>query len=302
MLDITFDELISILGEPTRSTGHQHYFRCPACSSAGGDTSGDNLLFNDKKGVLKCFACDDGAKEVLRMINSRRQQKTYTPIARKIEHQQYIPWWQKNLENLSIYMCEACEEMTDEVADWLWHKHGIDKQTIDECAIGYDCKPTMLAMGPSVTFPLISLNHDGIIVGFELRQVGDKKYIKHTLDAPSCLCIVDDNKDANYLIICEGFKDAYCFRQFLKTKNLLEQFTILTPAHGVNDIFNNLNAINFTRYEYCYLLLDNDKAGDDETSKILEQYPFFIDKREILGMNEDVADWWKSYVKTISKR
>ena len=140
-------------------------------------------------------------------------------------------------------------------------------------------------------------------VGFELRQVGDKKYIKHTHDAPSCLCVIDDNKDANYLIICEGFKDAYCFRQFLKTKKILEQFTILTPAHGVDDIFNNLNVINFTRYECCYLLLDNDKAGDKETAKILEQYPFFIDKREMIGVNEDVADWWmRSYVKTISKR
>lgn len=304
MLDVTLDELISVLGSPTRTTGHQHYFRCPACASSGGDTSGDNLLFNDKKGVLKCFACDDGAKEVLKMVNSRRQQKSYTPTVHKQTLQKYTPWWQKNLDNLCEYMCETNNEMTDEVTDWLWQKHGIDKQTIEDCMIGYDDHPTMLAIGPSVTFPMISLNHDFTIVGFELRQVGDKKYIKHTHDAPSCLCVIDDNKDAYCLIICEGFKDAYCFRQFLKLKNSLHKFTILTPAHGVSDIFNNLNVINFTRYSFCYLLLDNDKAGDEETAKILEQYPFFQDQREIMGLNreEDVANWWmRSYAKTISE-
>lgn len=299
MLDITLEELTNILGVPTRTTGHQHYFRCPACSAGGGDTSGDNLLFNDRKGVLKCFACEEGAKEALKMVNSKRQQNSYTPTAAKVERKEYTPWWQKNSENLAIYMCEAEEEMTINVATWLQEKHGINRQTIKDCSIGYDANPNMLKIGASVTFPIISLNHNECLVGFELRQIGDEKRIKHTLDTPSCLCIVSDNVQAKYLIICEGFKDAYCFRQFLILKDLLDQFTILTPAHGVNDILNNLYVINFTRYKSCFLLLDNDMAGNKETQKILERYPFFIDKRNILGKCEDVAEWWKeNYVST----
>ena len=297
MLDVTLEELTNVLGVPTRTTGHQHYFRCPACSAGGGDTSGDNLLFNDRKGVLKCFACDDGAKEALRMVNSKRQQSNYTPTAAKVEKKEYTPWWQKNIENLLIYMCEAEDEMTDKAAAWLWRTCGIDKQTIKDCAIGYDAQPNMIRMGASVTFPMFSLNHDGTLVGFELRQVGDKKFIKHTLDAPSCLCIINDYKDAENLVICEGFKDAYCFRQFLRMQGVLDKFTVLTPAHGVSDIYENLKSINYTRYNQCYLLLDNDLAGDEHTQKILQTYPFFKDKRELIKPFGDVAEWWiKNYV------
>lgn len=301
MLDVTLNELISVLGNPTRTTGHQYYFRCPACSSMGGDTSGDNLLFNDKKGVLKCFACDDGAKEVLRMINSKRHDNGYTPTA-NMPRKQYTPWWQKNIDNLWQYWVEASNEMTAEARQWL-HNCGILDETIDEWMIGFDSDPNIVHIGPCVCFPMISLNHDNQLVGFELRQVSDKKVIRHTYDAPSCLCCIADNNKARCLVICEGFKDAYCFMQFLKLKKILQQFTILTPAHGVSDIYHNLDVVNFTRYDYCYLLLDRDEAGDRETKKIMKQYHFFIDRRDMLGECEDVAEWWtKKYVKTISKR
>lgn len=294
MLDITLDKLIALLGNPTRQTGHQYYFRCPACSAGGGDTSGDNLLYNDKKQLLKCFACDDGAKQVLHMLNKKFG--SYTPPTEK-QQKQYTPWWKANLENLALYMLQAHEEMNVYAEQWLWERHGINKQTIEYCNIGYDDQPFM-NIGASVCFPLISLNHNLTLVGFELRQIGSEKIIRHTYDAPRCLCVTYDIDNADCIIITEGHKDSYCLMQLLKEKDQLERFTILTPAHGVNDILHNMEAIDFTRYKHFYLLLDNDKAGDTATQQIIQQYEVFKDMRKTIlkGYNDIGEMWMKEYV------
>ena len=299
MLDISLDELIHTLGEPTRKTGHQYYFRCPACSSMGGDTSGDNLLYNARKGLLKCFACDDGAKTTLHLINQKRHDSLSYIAAPAREKKEYTPWWKLNIDNLYLYMCEAEKEMTTEVAEWLRTQHGIEKDTIEFMSIGYDAQPqpNMVKIGPSVVFPMISLNHNGL-VGFELREVSTNKVIRHTLDAPSCLCIIAQPKDASTLCICEGFKDGYCLYQAMKSYGIDKEVTILTPAHGVDDIFANLSQIDFTQYTFCNLILDNDKAGDRATRKIIEQYPFFNDRRDLLQGCNDIAEWWMKHVHT----
>lgn len=295
MLDVSLDELIQTLGEPTQRSGHQYYFRCPACSSVGGDTSGDNLLYNARKGLLKCFACDDGAKEALRLINQKRLNTSFAAVPPMREKKEYMPWWKLNADNLYLYMCEAEKEMTAEVAEWLQWKHGINKETIKLMSIGYDEQPNMVKIGSSVVFPMISLNH-GCLVGFELREVGSHKTIRHTIDAPSCLCIVSQPKDATALCICEGFKDGYCLYQAMKSYGVANEVTILTPAHGVNDILNNLSSIDFTQYAFCDLILDNDQAGDDATQKIIQKYPFFNDRRDLLNGCNDIAEWWKQHV------
>ncbi len=293
MLDINLGELIEIVGEPTKVVGHQYYFRCPICSSSGGDTSGDNLLYNSKKGVLKCFACSDGGKQVLKMINNKRRDKgiDYSSIVKPVK-KQYTPWWQLNLENLMIYMIQANQEITNKAIKYLWNKHGINKQTIRDCEIGYDSAPNMLNIGESVVFPMISINHDFSLVGFELRQIGDEKIIRHTYESPSCLCCVWNGQNSENLIIVEGFKDGYCLKQILEEQKKADLYTILTPANGAEDIFNNLSTINFTKYNNCYLLLDNDKTGNEITQEILNKYTFFIDKRDILDSYNDVGEFW----------
>lgn len=232
-LDIDFNELISVVGEPSRSAGSQHYFQCPACAAGGGDTHRDNLLFNTRKGTLKCFACDDGAKETLKLINAKRHQTNYVPQARS--QKEVVPmWWEKNADNLWIYQCEAEAEMTIDVLNWLLDKHGICGSTVRKCGIGYDDSPTMLKMGASVAFPMLSMNHlsdngSTRLVGFELREIakplaGQKRVIKHTPEAPSCLCLISGSTDCKKLAICEGFKDAYCFMQLLEKKGIVDDY------------------------------------------------------------------------------
>lgn len=294
MLDITLEQLIGVLGEPTKRAGHQYYFRCPACALTGGDRSGDNLLFNDRKGVLKCFACDDGAKYALHLINKNSPQAKHT--IKSVASKPVESWWQANTNNLWQYWVEANDEMTKDARRWL-NDCGITNETIEEWLIGFDGNPSIVHIGPCVSFPMISINHNNQLVGFELRQVGKNKVIRHTYDSPNCLCIIADNKDATKLVICEGFKDAYSFMQILKKKNNLQQYTILTPSHGVNTIIGNLNALNFSRYTKCFLLLDNDEAGTKVTQEIKAQYKFFKDARSILKDHKDVNELWvKEYV------
>lgn len=289
MLDIKLEELIDILGNPTRSTGHQYYFRCPSCSSIGGDNSGDNLLFNERKGVLKCFACDNGAKEVLNLINKKRIEKGYIYKNTEVKEVKENPkWWELNLENLIQYQYETSQEMKSYVFSWLEERHGITKEVVEECGIGFDNKPSIVNLGPSVCFPMYSLNHDSKLVGFELREMSLEKKIRHTPDSPSCICGIYGRMNADYLIICEGFKDAYNLYSMLKGKD----FLICTPAHGCKDILKNLEGLNLSKFKKCYLLLDNDKAGDKATVEILEKYPFFVDKRSLLKGCKDISEYW----------
>lgn len=293
MLDVTLDELVNILGTPTRTTGHQHYFQCPACAKSGGDTHCDNLLFNDRKGVLKCFACDEGAKETLRLINAHRASHDYQ-VQPRPERKPSKLWWQENGENLWQYMYEANIEMPSHIIKFLWEKYGITTQTIADCDIGYDKQPNMIKIGPSVVFPMISLKYDNL-VGFELREVGEQKVIRHTLDAPSCLCAIYGKMSAHYLVICEGFKDGYCMKQLLEQiAKHKDDYLICTPAHGCKDILKNLTDINLTHFKKHYLVLDNDEAGDEATKQIIKEYPFFVDKRSMLKGYNDVCDYWRS--------
>lgn len=288
MLDITLQQITSVLGGPTKHTGHQYYFRCPACAQLGRDTHSDNLVFNERKQLLKCFACDDGAQYTLKLINERRPVRT---ISREPQHHHTQSWWQNNYDNLWQYWILSHNEMTNEARQWL-NDCGITNNTILEWMIGFDSNPSIVKIGPCVCFPMISLNHNNQLVGFELRQIGSEKIIRHTYDSPKCLCIINDNVNASKLIICEGFKDAYCFLQIIKIKQQQQDFTILTPSHGVNSIIDALKDVNFTQYNKCFLLLDNDDAGSNTTNNIIEQYNFFKDVRHLLNGHKDVNELW----------
>ena len=288
MLDVTLEQLTYVLGEPSRHVGHQYYFRCPACAQHGGDTSCDNLLFNERKGLLKCFACDDGARYTLDLINKKA--KHIKPTQRSSGIVSKL-WWQENKNNLWQYWIEAHEEMTEDVRQWL-NEQGVTNKTIQEWMIGFDGNPSIVKVGPCVCFPMISLYHDLQLVGFELRQVGDNKIIRHTYDSPKCLCVINSHTIATKLVICEGFKDAYSFMQIIDIRGQKEQFTILTPSHGVGSIIDCLGCIDFARYNQYFLLLDNDDAGDKVTEQIIKKYNLFKDSRKILKQYNDVNELW----------
>ena len=300
-LDIDISELREVLGSETRAKYGTYYFRCPSCAKMGKDTKGDNLVFNSSNGKLRCFGCGEGQREVLSLINEHRKKTGYwneenfnkrQEKKEQIKKQEKKPlWYEVNAENLLIYMCEATEELleAEPVIEWLYNKHCINKKTIEDCGIGLDADKN------AICFPIFSISHEQMLVGFEYRLIGEKKQIWRTKDAPACLASIWGRTAAPNIIICEGYKDAYCLKQMLELQNKAGDYYILTPANGVADIKNHLPLIDFSQYKTCYLLLDNDEAGDKITAEILEEYPFFIDKRGFLKKNnvEDVADYWR---------
>ena len=292
-LDIEIEELREILGHETRSKYGTYYFRCPECAKYGKDTKGDNLVFNSSNGKLRCFACGEGQLTALRMINEHRQKTGYWKQSHKKEEVKEEPkqtWYELNKDELLMYMCEASEELlaAEPVVEWLEQKHGINRTTIKDCGIGLDEDKN------AVCFPIFSMTHEQMLVGFEYRLLGDKKQIWRTPQAPSCLAGIWGKTCAKNVIICEGYVDSYCFKQFLESKNKLDDFLILTPANGCNDIIRHIPDIDFSKFKSCYLLLDNDEAGNRATNEILENYPFFIDKRASLIKN-NVNDFKELY-------
>lgn len=294
-LDISVEELREVLGHESKSKYGTYYFRCPECAKMGKDTHGDNLVFNSSNGRLRCFGCGEGQMTAIRMVNERRKQTGYWQKTDEERKQLKQPterklWYEINKEELHQYMLEANEELLeiDTIVEWLYKKHGINKQTIIDCCIGLDADKN------AICFPIISINHD-TLVGFEYRLIGDKKQIWRTKDAPSCLVEIYGCRNAKNIIICEGYKDAYCLKQMLELQNKAQDYYIISPGNGCSDIIKHLHLIDFSKYKTCYLLLDNDEAGDKATAEILEQYNFFIDKRGFLKKNNinDVADYWR---------
>lgn len=296
-LDISVEELREVLGHETKSKYGTYYFRCPECAKMGKDTHGDNLVYNSSNGRLRCFGCGEGQMTALRMINEYRQKTGYWQKSKE-EREKSKPkiekkplWYEINKEELLMYMCEATEELleAEPVVEWLYNKHGINKQSISDCGIGMDADKN------AICFPIFSINHEQILVGFEYRLIGETKKIWRTKDSPSGIAQVWGRESAPYVIILEGYLDCYCFKQFLEKKGLSDDYLILTPANGANDLLKHLNKIDFSKYKTCYLLLDNDNVGDTVTDNILEQYNFFIDKREVLKKNnvKDFKDLYK---------
>lgn len=290
MLDIELSDIVNVLGQPTKKSGHQYYFQCPVCKSRGEDSSRDNLLFNDNKRVLKCFACDDGAKEVLRLINQNKTRNTrsagYNPEQTKIKPK----WYELNKDNLLEYLFESIEELDLTAKNYL-NNRCISLKTAELCGIGSDTNPNMVSIGHSITFPMFSMNNNEQLVGFELRQLGSKKIIKHTLDSPTCICAIYGKTNANNLFITEGFIDAYSLLELLGDKADKHNDLIATGSHGCKSILPSLSGIDFSNYKNYYLLLDNDEAGEEATRSIISEYPFFKDKRDLLRGCKDINEY-----------
>ena len=276
MLNITVEQLIAICGNPTRQSGSQYYFRCPVCSAGGGDKHGDNLLFNESKGLLKCYACG-GERQILKAINDKYGYKLQ-PV--KFRSKLKVKWYEINKENLyNYYLATTVEPKPLELINELYKWN--EEDLID---IGYDPNPSHLFRHftePSLVFPVF--NSEAILVGIELRAI-KKKEIRHTKDMPNCLAYFKMGFDT--LIICEGFKDAVTFNKLYS--NI--QRDIATPTNGVGSLKQALETVNMNKYKEIILVLDNDEAGDKATQEIIEEYGNnkFVDGRKILKGKKDI--------------
>jgi DNA primase len=165
--------------------------------------------------------------------------------------------------------------------DYLYKSRGIKREAVEECGIGIDF------VSKRWVIPIFSLS--GEIVGFEYRGLDFKnKQIKKEVGTPTCLARIYGALNSKKVIIVEGLLDGVVLSQIAKDS------LIVSCSNGVQGTLKCLSQLQVGKYNEIKLILDNDKAGDTETEKIISQYPFIKDCRKFL-INfgaKDIGDWY----------
>ena len=298
MLDLTLEDIREYTGQQGRKIGQEYVFMCPACFDEKGK---DNLHFNEKKGILWCFANEQHNKDILSEIMKKKNER------KKMEKTNEIPAYIKNQEKYLYYM-ELCNSalLGTLIKDWidavneqdmfedneynfyldlinsdkaqkarayLKEQRGINTSTIEQTGLGFDFKARKWVI------PIFDMS--STLVGFEYRLADFKnKKIWREKGTPSCLArVYGTGKKA---IIHEGFMDSFCTVQMLEEKGTLNNYSIFTTSSGVASVLKIIPELQFNKYKNIYLLLDCDNAGDKATQEVIEKYPFIIDIRKML--------------------
>ena len=288
--NITLADIREVLGQNGKKSNNNWLFQCPICR----DSSADNLVVKGNGAYIHCFSCsnNEGGKYVLTEIERKRAEE------RKKE-QQYVNdtprFLDKKLqEQYMEYMLLTNEDLlkNQELLDLLYEKRGIDKQTVDDCCIGYDDTEEHWVI------PIFSLKYDYMVMGFEYRRKNFDKYdngskVRREKGYITDICPVWGKKKAKTLYILEGFLDAMCLHQYLREKNQ-EDYTIYSCSNGVSSLLNVMNSICFANFNEVKLMLDTDNAGCEITDKIIDKFPFIKDSRGFLfkGDYKDFGEWY----------
>ena len=327
MLDLTLEDIREYTGQQGRKIGQEYVFMCPACFDEKGK---DNLHFNEKKGILWCFANEQHNKDILSEIMKKKHE------AKRMENKE-IPAYIKNQEKYLMYqiLCnDALLERLDKswldelnkqdmfekgeykfyldlietdkprlAREYLEKETGINVDTIELTGLGLDF------FGNKWVFPIFDMSSN--LVGFEFRYKDLKqKKIWRQKGTPKCMALVYGN--GKNLYTQEGYKDSYLMIQILKHHNMLDDATIVTSSNGVAGTLDVMSNIQFSKYDNIYLCLDNDKIKEkvikngkpqdvsrQMTKAIIEKYPFIKDRtpkftdEELKQGYKDIADIWK---------
>lgn len=289
MNDITLDEVIKVLGEPTKKIGGEYVWQCKYCCDRGRD----NFHYNERKQIAWCFADEEHSKKVYAEIMDNRDNNKITIVMAEPEWKPEVKYWyEENIDNLYDYILQANTNLLNnkQYLKYIKKVHNLDKDTIDEFMIGIDFNIDNegLHIDKEITdafiFPIFSYSG---LVGCEIRStVG--KIIRRTKDTPKCAAVFKDPKEAETLYVVEGIKDAYNLCQYLGGNS---SYAVICGSNGVSTTLQALEDADIKKYKRIVLLLDRDDAGDEMTKKVLEKYPNIVDCREMLGNNKDITDY-----------
>lgn len=280
--EITLDDIKKILGQPTGKSGGEYVWQCPYCL----DSHKDNMRFNERKGLLWCFADPEHSKEVLKQMNGNKNE--YQPVQKTSVPE--VPKWEVIQEKYVEYMVQCQEELlnSQELLDYVYKKRGLSKKVIDRVGLGFDSEAQQFVI------PIFGLKEGGKITDFELRAYGDKKVISRVGGGHNTVAMIYGAAKAKTLYFTEGFLDGYALLQFLLDKNQSD-FTIYSCSHGAESLLRCLPTVNFSNFEEVKLMLDADEAGDKATKAIIENYVFIKDARKFL-FNSNCKDFCQWYL------
>lgn len=288
---ITFDEVKTILGEPRKKLSGEWVWQCKYCQ----DSHHDNMRFNEDKGLLWCFADPEHSKEIVKEIYANRQNEgyksNYVPT-KKVEIKNVIPKWELNKEEYLKYMCLTQDYLlnNDELLKYVYKKRGLTKKTLELVGWGFDYTENCFII------PIFSLKHD-CITDFELREKCAEKKIRRVGGGCSTIAQIYGCRKAKTLYCTEGMIDGTVLLQWCLERGQTD-FTIYSCSNGVASLFNCLKEICFANFNEVKMILDNDVEGDKHTEKIIETYPFIVDKRGFLKNKgvKDICDYYNKFV------
>lgn len=272
--------------------GDEFIFQCPYCK----DTGRDNLKFNERKGILHCFANPEHSKIIFKKIMSNPKLRRLSQVS-NYEYQDDIP---PLAPEVQLYYALAFDSRNDyllgndELLNLIYQKRGITKKTVEFMNIGFSWQDDKWV------FPSYGYRTDSgmDILGYELRPRDfSKKGICRSKGTPNNLSAVNPyTKNTEILCIVEGYLDAYTLWQHLNEKEQSSKYHIVTPANGINSLPKYIDRIEFDKYKKHYLFVDNDEVSRPIADKILAKYPF-----ENIRLSCGCKDFNEHYLRCIKK-
>lgn len=303
--DITLDKLINHLGQPTRKIGGEYVWQCPYCK----DSHKDNLKYNEQKGLLKCFADDSHARQLLSAINKQSGISYPNTNQKPLNKPAGMPAQisDQQLDANISYMFECANELQNnkKALSHLLLKRGITAQTAELCGIGIDKELHKWV------FPIFQYENNKVI-GFEYRPAilpnaikekrtdaenYAKKGISRKKGSISGMAAINCYTPATeVLAIVEGFLDGYALCQHLQEQGQAKYYHVVTPSNGISSLLKQIQCIDFHKYKKVYLYVDADEKSAPVVATIKLQYPHI----EVIRLS-CCKDFNEHYVKCIKK-
>lgn len=315
-MELTLNDIQEYLGQTGRKIGQEVVFQCPCCL----DKAKDNLHFNEKKGILWCFANEQHNKDILSEIMKKKHE------AKRMENKD-IPAYIKNQEKYLYYM-ELCNSalLGTLTKDWidavneqdmfedneynfyldlintdkpqkartyLKEQRGINTSTISKTGLGFDFKARKWVI------PIFDMSCN--FVGFRYRgALFSEKKVWTEKGTPKTLARFYGADTAKTCYCAEGEFDAIILVQWLLENNQ-KDFMVVSPSNGASSLLSVMPQLQLNKFEQIKLIMDNDTAGDKATEEVLKSYPMVVDNRGFLKQSEikDINDF---YLRKVVKR
>ena len=315
-MELTLNDIQEYLGQTGRKIGQEVVFQCPCCL----DKAKDNLHFNEKKGILWCFANEQHNKDILSEIMKKKHE------AKRMENKE-IPAYIKNQEKYLYYM-ELCNsallgtltknwidavneqdmfedneynfyldlintDKPQKARTYLKEQRGINTSTISKTGLGFDfyaCKWVI---------PIFDMSCN--LVGFRYRgALFSEKKVWTEKGTPKTLARFYGSDTAKTCYIGEGEWDCIILVQWLLENNQ-KDFMVVSPSNGASSLLSVMPRLQLNKFEQIKLIMDNDASGDKATEEVLKSYPMVVDSRGFLKQSgiKDINDFYlKKVLKT----
>lgn len=251
-LELTEEKVRQAFGEPRLIKNSEWIYPCPLCLDEDCDSDHDHLKINIAKGCITCFANKEHSKELIKLYLKNIEPKPKASTASlEVSYEQL-----KTLHN---------ELKNNKDATELLKSKGYDEQIISRMQIGLYC-------GDWFVLPMQTLDNE--LIGYEFRDSNNFKFSHKSKgyadDEKKTLCLVNDSRKYDNLLVMAGFKDAHIMWQYLQETGQLLDYTIITASNGEPNTLRALNA-NFSfvkKFKKIILCLDKDQTGKASTKKI----------------------------------